>query len=290
LQEGDLQIRGYKLRLPLDVQFIFTANPEDYTNRGSIVTPLKDRIGSQILTHYPKDIATAKIITQQEAKLSDNQRDSISIPDMAFDLIEMIGFEARRSEYIDSKSGVSARMSITALESVVSSAELRMLQANRKSTLLRLSDFGGLIPAITGKVELVYEGEQEGSEEVAMILISDATKTLFNSYFPSIPKLQKADDNGPYKELIDWFVAGNQLDLLDTDSENEYKAKLNAVTPFDGLISKYCSERKDTDEVYFLKELILWGLSAYDKLSRKPYDGGNQFNDIVGNILNDLQG
>ncbi len=290
LQEGDLQIRGYKLRLPLDVQFIFTANPEDYTNRGSIVTPLKDRIGSQILTHYPKDIATAKIITQQEAKLSDNQRDAISIPDMAFDLIEMIGFEARRSEYIDSKSGVSARMSITALESVVSSAELRMLQANRKSTLLRLSDFGGLIPAITGKVELVYEGEQEGSEEVAMILISDATKTLFNSYFPSIPKLQKADDNGPYKELIDWFVAGNQLDLLDTDSENEYKAKLNAVTPFDGLISKYCSERKDTDEVYFLKELILWGLSAYDKLSRKPYDGGNQFNDIVGNILNDLQG
>ena len=290
LQEGDLQIRGYKLRLPLDVQFIFTANPEDYTNRGSIVTPLKDRIGSQILTHYPKDIATAKIITQQEAKLSDTQRDAISIPVMAFDLIEMIGFEARRSEYIDSKSGVSARMSITALESAVSSAELRMFQANSKSTLLRLSDFAGLIPAITGKVELVYEGEQEGSEEVALMLISDATKTLFNSYFPSIPKLQRTDDNGPYKELIDWFVAGNQLELLDTDSENEYKAKLNSVTPFDELISKYCSDQKDTDEVYFLKELVLWGLSAYDKLSRKPYDGGNQFKDIVGNILNDLQG
>ncbi len=289
LQEGDLQIRGYKLRLPLDVQFVFTANPEDYTNRGSIVTPLKDRIGSQILTHYPKDIATAKIITQQEAKLSNNQRDAVSVPSMAYDLIEMIGFEARRSEYIDSKSGVSARMSITALESAVSTAELRMLQAGRKSTLLRLSDFGGLIPAITGKVELVYEGEQEGSEEVALLLISDATKTLFNSYFPSIPKLQRADENGPYTALINWFVEGNQLELLDTDSEKEYKTKLNSLSPLNDLIQKYCSDQKDTDEAYFLKELILWGLSAYDKLSRKPYDGGNQFKDIVGNILNDLQ-
>ena len=159
LQEGDVQIRGFKLRLELDIQFIFTANPEDYTNRGSIVTPLKDRIGSQILTHYPNDIETAKKITNQEISSSLKQKENIHIPSLASDLLEEISFEARKSEFIDEKSGVSARLSISALENLLSSAEQRLLRNNESKTTVRLSDFSSIIPAITGKVELVLTSQ-----------------------------------------------------------------------------------------------------------------------------------
>ncbi|HBT09963.1 MAG TPA: magnesium chelatase, partial [Leeuwenhoekiella sp.] len=160
LQEGDIQIRGFKLRLPLDLQFVFTANPEDYTNRGSIVTPLKDRIGSQILTHYPENIEIARTITEQEAKRDGRNEEQVYVPSLAKDLLEQISFEARESEYIDVKSGVSARMSITAFENLLSTAERRSLMVGDDKTTVRLGDFMGMIPAITGKVELVYEGEQ----------------------------------------------------------------------------------------------------------------------------------
>jgi magnesium chelatase subunit I len=146
LQEGDIQIRGFKLRLLLDMQFLFTANPEDYTNRGSIVTPLKDRIGSQILTHYPEDIETAKMITQQEATQTVAQKEFIQVPELAKDLLEQIVFEARESEYIDAKSGVSARLSITAFENLLSTAERRSLISGDDKTMIRLSDFDGIIP------------------------------------------------------------------------------------------------------------------------------------------------
>ena len=186
LQEGDIQIRGFKLRLPIDIQCVFTANPEDYTNRGSIVTPLKDRIGSQILTHYPKDIETAKKITAQE---SGQQILPIKVPELARDLLEQISFEARESDYIDAKSGVSARMSITAFQNLMSTAERRLLLSDEESTTIRLSDFTGIYPAITGKVELVYEGEQEGADFVAQHLLESAIKTLFDARFPKIKKL-----------------------------------------------------------------------------------------------------
>ena len=184
LQEGDIQIRGFKLRMPLDIQFVFTANPEDYTNRGSIVTPLKDRIGSQILTHYPDTVAIARTITEQEVHLNDNQKKTVYVPSLAKDLLEQIAFEARESEYIDHKSGVSARMSITAYENLISTAERRALRAGEEQTTVRLSDFMGIIPALTGKVELVYEGEQEGAAEVAQHLIEDAIHTFFPGFFP----------------------------------------------------------------------------------------------------------
>ena len=190
LEEGDVQIRGFKLRLPLDLQFVFTANPEDYTNRGSIVTPLKDRIGSQILTHYSADIKTAKKITQQESEKMDNRTCKVHVPELAKDILEQIAFEARASEYIDHKSGVSARMSITAYENLISTAERRALMNNEKETTVRFSDLIGMIPSITGKMELVYEGEQEGTSFVAQHLISEATKTLFLHYFPKIEKLK----------------------------------------------------------------------------------------------------
>jgi magnesium chelatase subunit I len=167
LQEGDIQIRGFKLRLPLDLQFVFTANPEDYTNRGSIVTPLKDRIGSQILTHYPENIKIARSITEQEANMDGRQSNQIYVPGLAKDILEQIGFEARKSEFVDYKSGVSARMSITAFENLLSTAERRALQHGSEKTTVRLADFMGIIPSITGKIELVYEGEQEGAIKVA---------------------------------------------------------------------------------------------------------------------------
>ena len=152
LQEKEIQIRGFKLRLPIECQLIFTANPEDYTNRGSIVTPLKDRIGSQILTHYPHNRSLAKEITKQEAEKAISKTNKIFVPELAYDVIEQIGFEARKSDYIDHKSGVSARMSITSIENLISSAERRMLINNESKTTIRLSDFSAVISAINGKV------------------------------------------------------------------------------------------------------------------------------------------
>ena len=205
LQEGDVQIRGFKLRLDLDIQFIFTANPEDYTNRGSIVTPLKDRIGSQIITHYPNDIEIAKLITAQEVALIDAQKIGVKVPELAKSLIEQINFEARNSPYVDEKSGVSARLSISAYQNLVSTAELRLIKSNDKDTVVRMSDFFGVVSAITGKIELVYEGEQEGAESVAKQLITNAVKTLFPSYFPNIEKLEKEEDESPYDGIVNWF-------------------------------------------------------------------------------------
>ena len=202
LQEGDIQIRGFKLRMPLDMQFVFTANPEDYTNRGSIVTPLKDRIGSQILTHYPDNVSIARTITHQEAKLDAQQSESIHVPGLAKDLLEQISFEARESEYIDNKSGVSARLSITAYENLLSTAERRALKSRADKTTVRLSDFMGIIPSITGKVELVYEGEQEGAAVVAQHLIGDAIHTFFPAYFPKIEKLERDADASPFAKNL----------------------------------------------------------------------------------------
>ena len=174
LQEGDIQIRGFQLRMPLDIQFVFTANPEDYTNRGSIVTPLKDRIGSQIFTHYPKTIALAREITEQEAKISALDKSKIRMPNLAKNLLEEVSFEARNSEYVDSKSGVSARLTISAMENLFAAAKLRLIETGSKKTTIRLVDFMSIIPSVTGKIELVYEGEQEGADEVAKILIDQA--------------------------------------------------------------------------------------------------------------------
>ena len=287
LQEGDIQIRGFKVRLPLDVQFVFTANPEDYTNRGSIVTPLKDRIGSQILTHYPETIEIARTITEQEANLDTRQTDTIHVPSLAKDLLEQIGFEARDNEYIDYKSGVSARMSITAFENLLSTAERRSLRAGADRTTVRLSDFMGVIPAITGKVELVYEGEQEGAAVVAENLIGSAIKTLFEEYFPKIEKLEKNNEKGPYQEIVDWFFNESGLELEDDATDEEYKRQLDAIIPLKQLVMKYRPDTPKEDE-YFLKEFILWGLAENKKLSKDRFSEGYQFKDPFGSYISKL--
>lgn len=287
LEEGDIQIRGFKLRLPLDIQFVFTANPEDYTNRGSIVTPLKDRIGSQILTHYPEDIETARKITEQESNLDGRQTDSVYVPDLAKDLLEQISFEARDSEYVDAKSGVSARTSITAFQNLLSTAERRALLTGADKTMVRLSDFLGVIPAITGKIELVYEGEQEGADGVAGILIDDAVKSLFPEYFPEINKLERKDAETPYDELLHWFFQGEGFELLDDFTDEEYKRTLDSIPALNELVKKHQPEFPKEDE-YFLKELVLWGLVSYKKLNKNRFEDGYQFKDVYGSFINDL--
>ena len=287
LQEGDIQIRGFKLRLPLDMQFVFTANPEDYTNRGSIVTPLKDRIGSQILTHYPQDIETAKVITSQEAKLDKSQTKMVHIPELAKDLLEQISFEARDSEFIDARSGISARLSISAFENLLSTAERRALKAGEEKTLLRFGDFLGVIPAITGKIELVYEGEQEGSGAVALQLIADSVKTLFPLYFPKIEKLEKPDGKSPYKDLVEWFFSESGFEILDDLSDNEYKEKLDSIPPLNDLIEKYQPKIPAKDK-YFMKEFLLWGLVEFKKLNKYRFAEGVQFKDLFGSYISGL--
>lgn len=287
LQEGDIQIRGFKLRMPLDMQFVFTANPEDYTNRGSIVTPLKDRIGSQILTHYPETVAIARTITQQEARLNEEQSEAVYVPSLAKDLIEQIAFEARESEYIDNKSGVSARMTITAFENLISTAERRALKAGNDTTTVRLSDFMGIIPALTGKVELVYEGEQEGAAAVAQHLISDAIHTFFPAYFPKIEKLEKDIDASPYAKVLEWFFAETGFELLDDASDEEYRKQLDAIEPLTELLEQYQPSIAPAD-VYFFKEFVLWGLVEYDKLSKDRVDVGYQFKDLYSSYINKL--
>jgi magnesium chelatase subunit I len=288
LQEGDIQIRGFKLRLPLDIQFLFTANPEDYTNRGSIVTPLKDRIGSQILTHYPKDIETARLITEQEAKVVEGQKASVIVPDLARDLLEQIVFEARESDFIDVKSGVSARLSITALENLLSTAERRGLMSGDAITTVRLSDFIGIIPAITGKVELVYEGEQEGADVVAYNLIGEAVKSLFSEFFPKIGKLQKQDEEGPYDDIVSWFFNQKEgFELLDDLRDKEYQSLLESISPLDDLLGEYQPNLTAQDS-YFVKEFVLWALVEYKQLSKNRFTEGIQFKDPYGSFINGI--
>lgn len=287
LQEGDIQIRGFKLRMPLDMQFIFTANPEDYTNRGSIVTPLKDRIGSQILTHYPESIKIARTITEQEAKLDTIQSDMVYVPSLAKDLLEQISFEARESEFIDHKSGVSARLSITAYENLLSTAERRALKSGAEKTTLRLSDFMGIIPSITGKVELVYEGEQEGAAIVAQNLIGSAIHTFFPAYFPKIEKLEKQGEKTPYTDIVEWFFAESGFELLDDCSDEEYQRIIGSIVPLEILIKEYQSQLAKEDK-FFMKEFILWGLVEYKKLSKDRISEGYQFKDIYGSFISKL--
>ena len=287
LQEGDVQIRGFALRLPLDIQFVFTANPEDYTNRGSIVTPLKDRIGSQILTHYPQTLETARIITAQETAAAAAEKENVYVPELAKDILEQISFEARESEFIDSKSGVSARLSITAFQNLLSTAERRGLNNGNSETAVRLSDFLGVIPSITGKVELVYEGEQEGANEVAKQLIADAVKTQFLLYFPKIEKLQKQDDKDPYHELVNWFFEQSSFELLDTLDDQEYQLQLDRIEPLDDLIHTYAPQISN-DDIPFMKEFILWALVELKKLSKYNLTDGVRFKDMYGGYISGL--
>ncbi len=292
LEEGDLQIRGFKLRLPLDVLFVFTANPEDYTNRGSIVTPLKDRIESQILTHYPKTLETALQITEQEAAINDAQKEKVAVSDLIKRLIEQVAFEARESEFVDKKSGVSARLTIAAYENAVSAAERRAIINDEEKTHVWLSDLTGIIPSITGKIELVYEGEQEGPFQVSYNLLEKAIRTQFKQYFPDPDTLKKkratakspAPEN-PYKAITGWFDSGNSLDLFLETKDDDKIQKLYKVSGLYALVSKHYANLNEKESA-LLMELVLHGLAAHSLISKKVIDGKIEFKDLMGSMLN----
>jgi Mg-chelatase subunit ChlI len=289
LEEGDVQIRGFKLRMPLDILFVFTANPEDYTNRGSIVTPLKDRIESQILTHYPKTIETALTITEQEADILEEQKSKVRISDLLKRLIEQISFEARSSELVDKKSGVSARLSISAFENAVSSAERRAIINKEKDTQVWISDMIGLIPSITGKIELVYEGEQEGPYQVAMNLLDKSIRSQFIQYFPNPETLKKkrgqqqAEEN-PYRSVQSWFDKGNTLNLFFHTTDAEKVQQLYKVDGLHALVKKYFKQANEK-EAALLMEFVLHGLAAFSMISKKILESRVEFKDLMGSML-----
>ncbi|MEL6868114.1 MAG: magnesium chelatase, partial [Bacteroidota bacterium] len=284
LQEGDMQIRGFKLRLPLDIQFVFTANPEDYTNRGSIITPLKDRIESQILTHYPQSLDIAKKITSQEARLAGDQQNKVHIPEVLKDLLEQISFGARDSEFIDEKSGVSARLSISGFENLASTAERRMLLNNEQKTTARVTDFWGVVPAITGKVELVYEGEQEGPYNVAITLMSKAIKTEFLNYFPDPDKLKRGEQRDPYGTIRAWFSGGNTIDLLNDSDNKSYHKALEKVAGLRKLVEEADVPKED---VSTFMELALHGLAEFNVINKDILDAKFSFRDLLANMFED---
>ncbi|MFN5664407.1 MAG: magnesium chelatase [Bacteroidota bacterium] len=280
LQEGDLQIRGFKLRLPLDIQFVFTANAEDYTNRGSIVTPLKDRIDSQILTHYPKTIAVSKAITQQEALVLPEQKAHVTMHDAVLDLVERVAFEARSSEFVDQKSGVSARLTISALENVYSHAERRMLLCSEPKTHMRIADLYGALPSITGKIELVYEGELEGAANVAFLLIGKAIRTLFAALFPDPEKSKKNKQGNAYAEIINWFNEGNVVEIPSLANQQNYEKYLKNVAGLEALIEKTLG-KLSAPEKLLMMELVLHGLAEYSQISKHHVDKGVTFKDFM---------
>jgi magnesium chelatase subunit I len=284
LQEGDIQIRGFKLRIPLDIQFVFTANPEDYTNRGSIVTPLKDRIGSQILTHYPKHVELSKQITAQEAKLTSTQKSKVEVGDLIATLIEQIAFEARESEFVDAKSGVSARLTISAYENLVSAAERRMLYNNEASTFARIGDLTGVIPAVNGKIELVYEGEQEGNVMVAQNLVSKAIRNQFIKLFPDPNLLKKKKTDNPYKTIIDWFAENNTINFLIHDTDKEYRNKLDTISGLSEIVD-LLYPKTSKNEKYLLMEFVLHGLAEHSQLGKNQLERAFEFKDLTSSMF-----
>lgn len=286
MQERDIQIRGFNIRIPLDVSMAYSANPEDYTNRGNIITPLKDRIDTQIITHYPKDLATGMKITQQEARLECNGEIKVSLSPVYREIIEEVAFVARNSEYVDQKSGVSTRMTITSMELAHSAAERRALMNDEKEATIRIADIFHVVPAITGKMELVYEGEQEGVINVAKHITGKAINSVFKRYFPS-PQQKKGEEHNPYDPILNWFSSGNEIDIPDRCSEKDYQKKLKKVK---GLASFVKSQAHyDKQFRYVMMDLVLEGLHQNSVLGKEDLEDERNFSDMLGSMLGDME-
>ncbi len=280
LEERDLQIRGFPVRIPLDILMVFSANPEDYTNRGSIITPLKDRISSQILTHYPPATGVAADITRQEA-WTERDQPGVVMPEDARLLVEEISFVARDSDLVDQSSGVSARVSISAMELLVSNLERRALATGDRAVAPRLCDFHMLLPAITGKVEMVYEGEQQGAEVVARRLIGQAVKKVFDARFPEVGKevgTGGEDDRGPYAPIVRWFAEGNEVTLADEQPFADYERELKRVPGLWEVASRHAKTR---EEQAWTAEMILEGLHQHLKLARHDLDSQVSYKEMI---------
>ena len=288
MQERDIQIRGFNVRIPLDISMAFSANPEDYTNRGNIITPLKDRIDAQIITHYPKEMEVGIEITRQEAWEDRQESATIHIPDVYREIIEAAAFEARESEYVDQKSGVSTRMTITAMEQILSSAERRAVINDEKTTGLRVADIFHMVPALTGKLELVYEGEQEGAISVAKHIIGKAISRTFKMYFPD-PQSRNDDDKSKYAEITDWFAKGNEVNLPDTLPFVKYKKSLDSVKGLKSLVAETVKPETEM-ELYSWLDLVLEALHQNSMLSKEDHDDHSKYSDMIGSMFSSFEG
>jgi magnesium chelatase subunit I len=293
LEEKDVQVRGFPVRIPLDMLLVFSANPEDYTNRGNIITPLRDRIASQIMTHYPLTIDDGIAITQQEAWTTRAAGVTVEIPRLTREVIEEVAIQARKSEYVDQSSGVSARMTISLLENVVSNAERRGLRTGEKVVWPRLADLYGAVAAISGKVELVYEGEQEGPTNVARHLIGRAVKSLFAKNFPDAFRT-RARGKDPaateaYKPMVEWFAGGQGVEISDESSAQDLYDELAVVPGLEGLARKHLGVER-VEEVGPAMEFVLEGLHQNSILSRQRVDGGGTaYGDMLKSMFSGFQ-
>ena len=292
MEERDIQIRGFRVRIPLDLMMAFSANPEDYTNRGNIITPLKDRIDSQIITHYPKNPETAARITRQEAWMDrEGSAANPVIPELVQLLVEQIAFEAREDkDYVDQKSGVSARLPISAMELLGSAVELRGALAGNPSPKARLSDLESVIPAITGKLELVFAGEQEGPVNIARAMVGKATRTLFHRHFQDpYNKKEKQPEENPYYPVISWFEKGNTLTLGDRMGDADYRKALDSVPGLKKVMAKCALDpavlEKDRANEDLYMELLLEGLHLHSRLSKENLTEGFVYRDMMSDIL-----
>ncbi len=299
MEEQDVQIRGFAVRLPVDVLMVFTANPEDYTNRGAIITPLKDRIASQILTHYPRDLATGVEITRQEAwtdRAGEPDGVTVHVPHVFREIVEQVAFEARASEYVDQRSGVSARLTRAALEALVSSAERRAVLHGQASTTVRASDLAAVEPAVTGKVELVYEGEQEGVTAVARALVGKAIATTMRRYLPD--PAEKATGRGEegtapggraaWRDVLGWFARGRTVEFDTEMRADAYAAALAGVDGLGALVDRH-APGGSPDERAAMMELALETLHQHSLLGKDVADDGTAaYTDLVGSVLSGL--
>jgi magnesium chelatase subunit I len=290
MQEKDIQIRGFNVRIPLDIFIVFTANPEDYTNRGNIITPLKDRIDSQILTHYPKSIEDGIRITESESWMSRDSGMEVVVPYFMKEIIEMIAHEARTSEFVEQKSGVSARMPISAMENLISNAERRSILNGEKIVYPRITDLQAVLPGMTGKIELVFEGEQEGSVKVSRALIGKSIRHVFRKYFPDpLQKKPRKDERerSPdiYADIVRWFESGNSVVLSDEMSFAEYFAVLKKVKGLENVVRKYMKSLDNDYEIATMMEFVLDGLHQNSKIAKDEAEDTVSYKDMLGSML-----
>lgn len=298
MQEKDIQIRGFNVRMPLDIAIIFTANPEDYTNRGSIITPLKDRIDSQILTHYPRTLEDGMLITRQEAWQVREADGTLVMPKYMEEIVEMVAVQARQSEFVDQQSGVSARMTIATMESLISNAERRAIINGDDAVVPRIIDMQQALPGITGKVELVFEGEQEGTAKVARLLVNKAVREVFALYFPNpLERPRRSGEKGaappadPYATILKWFGEGNTIDLDDMMAFDAYYRELERVPGLRDLTVQYLGiSPSNPYELATGMEFVLDGLHQSSKIAKEEFVTHTSYKDMLGAIFTSKRG
>ena len=286
MEEKDIQIRGFPIRMPLDILLVYSANQEDYTNRGNIITPLKDRIDSQIMTHYPQTLEDALAITTQEAWTERGVK--ICLPDFVKEIIEEIAFAARKSEYVDQTSGVSARLPISALENLLSNVEKRALRTKDNILYPRICDLIAVVPSVTGKVELVYEGEQEGAGIVAFNLIGKAIKEVFSRYFPEVPKSGAPSGNSCYAEILRYFSSGQTIELSDESPFEQYYAALNKIPGLQKAVEEHLPPGPK-EEMAPQMELVLEGLHQNNLIGKETFENAFRYTDMLSTMLRGME-